>query len=80
MANGLPHSRFAWAISKRVGNAVVRNRLRRRLREAMRSLSVAEGYDLVVTARPEAASATFAALKSELELLLRRARLLVSRG
>jgi ribonuclease P protein component len=55
---------------------VTRNRVRRRLREMLRSLPVCEGYDLVISVRPEAAQATFFALKTELILLLKRARLL----
>ena len=69
-------SRYAYAISKRVGIAVVRNRVRRRLREALRALPLREGFDVVISVRPEAAKASFWALKTELTLLLRRARLL----
>lgn len=74
--NDLAWSRFAYSIPRRVGGAVVRNRLRRRLREALRSLPLHEGFDVVVVARPEAAAASFHALRTELTLLLRRARLL----
>jgi ribonuclease P protein component len=76
VANEQTWSRYAYAISKRVGKAVLRNKVRRRLREALRSLPVREGYDIVVTVRPEAAQASFQELKAELTLLLRRARLL----
>ena len=76
VANGLPLSRHAYAVSKRVGNAVVRNKVRRRLREALRSLPVIEGFDIVISVRPEAAQATFQNLKAELATLLKRARLL----
>jgi ribonuclease P protein component len=69
-------SRYGYAVSKRVGKAVVRTKVRRRLREALRSLPVREGFDLVITARPEAAQATYQDLKAEVALLLRRARLL----
>ncbi|MPZ47763.1 MAG: ribonuclease P protein component [Dehalococcoidia bacterium] len=69
-------TRCGYAVPKRVGNAVTRNLVRRRLREITRSLPVAEGYDLVISVRAEAAQATFAALKAELMLLLKRARLL----
>jgi ribonuclease P protein component len=68
-------TRFAFAIPKRVGNAVVRNRLRRRLREVLRALNLTEGFDVVISARPEAASAGFGSLKAELTLLMTRARL-----
>jgi ribonuclease P protein component len=74
--NELALSRFAYAISRRVGTAVVRNRVRRRLREALRALPFHEGYDVVIVARPEAAHASFYELKRELTLLLKRARVL----
>jgi ribonuclease P protein component len=76
VTNELALSRFAFAIPKRVGKAVVRNRVRRRLREMLRSLPLLEGYDVVISVRPEAALSSFYALKQELTLLLKRARLL----
>jgi ribonuclease P protein component len=76
VANEGPLSRYAYAISKRVGKAVVRNKVRRRLREALRSLPIREGFDIVITARPEAALSSYQDLRSELALLLQRARLL----
>jgi ribonuclease P protein component len=69
-------TRIAVSASKRVGNAVVRNRVRRRLKEAFRCLPVSEGFDVVIVPRPEAAKARFTDLKADLTLLLRRARLL----
>ena len=77
--NEKPLSRYAYAISKRVGTAVVRNKVRRRLREALRSLPIREGFDLVITVRPASAPASFQELRTELALLLRRARLLDER-
>jgi ribonuclease P protein component len=71
-------SRYAFAISKRVGNAVVRNRVRRRLREVLRLSPVREGFDIVITVRTDAATASFWDLKAELAMLLKRARLLES--
>ena len=72
-----PTSRFAFAVSRGVGNAVIRNKVKRRLREAVRSLSVVAGWDVVVSARPAAAGASFAELWAEVEAQLRRAGLLV---
>src|ERR1700756_88344 len=51
--NGLPHRRFGMSVSRKVGSAVVRNRLRRLYREAFR-LSRADmpiGLDLVLVPR-----------------------------
>ena len=68
--NERPLTRYAYAISKRVGNAVVRNQIRRRLREILRSLPVREGFDSSSRSRPDAAQATFHELKTELTMLL----------
>jgi ribonuclease P protein component len=77
IANDLGVTRLAVPASKRIGNAVVRNRVRRRLKEAFRYLSVIEGFDIVITPRPAAAKATFGQLSADLELMLSRARLLI---
>jgi ribonuclease P protein component len=68
-----PHTRYGFAVSKRLGKAVQRNRIKRRLREAARSLRVAPGWDVVVIARQAAADADFAALRAALLDVLRRA-------
>lgn len=51
--NGLPHSRFAYVASKKVGNSVQRNRARRLMREAYRTMNrrIAPGYDVIFVAR-----------------------------
>ncbi|MSQ41725.1 MAG: ribonuclease P protein component [Dehalococcoidia bacterium] len=60
--NGLQHSRYGFAVGRAVGNAVARNRAKRRLREVMRRLPLAAGYDVVVTAEPASAAASFCEL------------------
>jgi ribonuclease P protein component len=72
-ANGLPHNRYGFVTSRAVGKAVVRNKLRRRLREAARSLSLENGWDIVVIARRSAAEATYGQLRESLASLLERA-------
>src|SRR4029079_1301768 len=69
------HFRVGLITSKRVGGAVVRNRVRRRLREIVRrnQHAVGSGIWLVIIARPAAASATFAALEGEWLRLLKGA-------
>jgi ribonuclease P protein component len=61
---------------------VIRNRVRRRLREAvrLRYQRLAPGWDLVVIARPQAATADNATLAGELDRLLARAKVLTSGG
>jgi ribonuclease P protein component len=75
-SNGTETTRFGFSISKRVGNAVVRNRIKRRLREVARSASVEEGFDVVIIARQNAATADFASLEGSVNNLFRRARIL----
>lgn len=71
---GLP-PRVGFVVSKAVGNAVVRNRTKRRLRAAVASqlTGIPTGVDVVVRAQPDAARATFAELSDSLEPLLHKA-------
>lgn len=55
----LVETRFGLAVGRRVGKATVRNRVKRRLREALRSTPFREGLNVVVSARPSAASAGY---------------------
>jgi ribonuclease P protein component len=71
--------RVGFAVNRTVGGAVVRNRVRRRLREAMRPQlaamagnDVRGGWDLVVRATPQAADASFAELSADLATSLAR--------
>lgn len=70
-------ARVGFSVSKRVGGAVVRNRVKRRLREAVRVrlTSFHPGWDIVISARPAAANADYATLDAELGGLIERARL-----
>ena len=75
LANETEFSRFGFLVSRRVGKAVVRNRVKRRLREIARRAPVAKGWDLVFIARPAAAGATFQAIEAAAKHLLKRGRL-----
>ena len=61
--------RFGFTVTKQSGGAVQRNRIRRRLKEALRLLSplpARPGHDYVILARPEALSMPFLGLQAEL--------------
>jgi ribonuclease P protein component len=76
LPNGLAFSRCGFSVGRRVGGAVVRNRVKRRLREILRLLPLAAGWDIIFIARPQAAQASFASLKKLVHGLLSRAGLL----
>ena len=65
-------ARFGFSVSRRVGSAVVRNRVKRRLREIARNTSVHDGWDIVVTAFPNAANSDSSQLATSVQRLSRR--------
>jgi len=72
-SNALPQSRFGFSIKKALGGAVVRNRIRRRLREVVRChrLEIPAGWDIVIHPKSSVARAEFAALTADLLRLLK---------
>ena len=75
LTNGLSISRYGISVSKRIGNAVTRNRVKRLLREILRVAPLKPGWDIVFIARPPAANAEYASLKKSTEDLLSQAQL-----
>ena len=75
LPNGLGLSRYGFSVSKRVGKAVIRNRIKRRLRGILRLTPVEPGWDIVFVVRPVAAGAGYANLRKSVEGLLCQARL-----
>jgi ribonuclease P protein component len=70
-----PTARFGFTVTKKLGNAVIRNRIRRRLREAVRhsaSPYVWPEFDYVLIARAPALTRQFADLKRDVVTALQR--------
>jgi len=72
-ANNLPQSRFGFSIKKALGGAVVRNRIRRHLREIARlhREELPAGWDIVIHPKSSVAKAPFAALEADFLRLLK---------
>jgi len=65
-------TRFGLATGRALGPAVVRNRVRRRLREALRQMELRPGWDILVIARPAIVGAEYGAVSQALRRLLTR--------
>jgi ribonuclease P protein component len=78
MENSEP-SRAGFVTSRRVGGAVVRNRVRRRLREIVRQHQheLRAGFCIVLIAKNTAATASYRSLEDEWLRLARRASILL---
>ena len=72
-------NQFGFSVSRRVGNAVVRNRLKRRLREIVKQLPTSDGWDIVLSPRNGAAEINFEELRNQVRGLFLRAGLLSSK-
>lgn len=72
------HFRMGISVSKKVGNAVVRNRMRRVVKEIVRSLApqIVPHYDMVIVVRKAALDMDFEQLRSSVIHVMRRASML----
>ena len=77
----LEETRFGLSTGRKLGGAVVRNKVRRRLRESLRVMapSFQPGWDVLIIARPPVIGADFQTLAGVLQNLLRRGGVLGGR-
>ncbi len=80
--NDRDHDRYGISTGRRLGGAVRRNRVRRRLREILRGApnDSGHGWDVLIVARPAAVDASFDEVRSALERLLGSIRGSVTRS
>jgi ribonuclease P protein component len=67
--------RFGFTVTKKMGNAVIRNRIKRRLRAALRQLPprhLVDGHDYVVISRHKALDCPFSDLLRDMEFAFSR--------
>ena len=76
LPNGLSSSRYGFSVTKKVGKAVERNRLKRLLREVIHLRLVKPGWDIVFVVRQEAVNADYHQLEKAVIKLLTQAGLI----
>ncbi len=76
--NGLENSRIGFSITKKVGNSVVRNKIRRRMKEVCRLNfdNIKVGYDIIFIPKKNVVDITYLELESAMLHLLKKGNLL----
>ncbi len=79
ISNGCEYNRLGITVSKKVGNSVVRHRVKRLIKESYRlnATKFHEGYDIVFIARAGIESNSFQEVQSALKHLMRKNNLVV---
>ena len=76
LSNDLEVSRIGFSVTKALGKATARNRIKRLLKENVRLLDIDKGWDIVFIARHDIVTADYSALSTRIVKLLNRAGIL----
>lgn len=76
--NGLGYTRVGYSITKKIGNSVVRNRIRRQMKEIYRlkSNSIKDNYDLIFIPKKNVVDISYKTLESAMIHIMKIAKLL----
>lgn len=72
----IPHFRYAVSVSKKYGNAVERNKIKRRVREIVAHSDIVNQYDIFIVVKNNANKLSFAEIKKSLEWLMMKQNIL----
>ena len=70
--NNLPITRVGFVITKKFGNAVTRNKFKRRLRMILRDYDLKPGYDVILILKKDKSYIYYSELKRSFEHVLRK--------
>ncbi|HHY70119.1 MAG TPA: ribonuclease P protein component [Thermoanaerobacterales bacterium] len=75
--NNLGYSRLGVSVSKKVGKSVVRNKIKRRIKEIIRTNYgfIKNGWDIVFSVRPLSVDLEYTNMEKEVKNLLKRGRI-----
>jgi ribonuclease P protein component len=76
LPNGLAFSRYGFSISKNLGKAVVRNRVRRILKDIISKKQLSAGWDIIFIPLPSAVDANYRQINNSIHRLMIQAHLI----
>lgn len=75
--NETDHFRYAMSVGKKIGNAVVRNKIKRQIRAVVRKVSVIPSVDVFIVARGKVLELDFSRMETEIIRLFQKQNLLM---